>query len=103
MLLDVLLTRKTEHQKPRGLLQPLPIPIWKWEHITMRTTTQHDAIWLVVHRLTKTAHFLALKTTFTSEQLADLYIKEIIRLHWIPLSIISDRDSKFISRFWHRF
>ena len=55
---------KTEHQKPGGLLQPLPIPIWKWDHITMdfivglpRTQRKHDAIWVIVDRLTKSAHF----------------------------------------------
>jgi len=101
---------KTEHQKPGGLLQPLPIPVWKWEHITMdfvvgmqKATKQHDSVWVIVDRLTKAAHFLALKTTFTSEQLADLYIKEIVRLHGMLLSIVLDRDTKFISRFWHGF
>jgi len=76
---------KTEHQKPGGLVQPLPIPVWKWEHITMdfvtgmpRTWKLHDAIWVIVDRLTKSAHFLPLKTTFSAEQLAELYIKEIV-------------------------
>jgi len=86
---------KTEHQHLRGLLQPLPIPVWKSDHITMdfivgmlRTNKHHDAIWVIVDRLTKLAHFLAVKVTFTVEQLADLYIKEIVRLHEIPLSIV---------------
>jgi len=65
---------KTEHhQKPGELLQPLPIPVWKWKHITMdfvtrllKTTKQHDSIWVVVDRLTKASHFLAMKTSFTS-------------------------------------
>jgi len=97
---------KTEHQKPGGLLQPLPILVWKWEHVIMdsivglpRTYKQHDAVWVVVDRLTKTNHFLPLKTTYTLEQLANLYIKEIVRLHGIPLSIMSDCGSKFISKF----
>jgi len=101
---------KAEHQKPGGLLQPLPIPVWKWDQITMdfivgmpRTQKHHDAIWVIVDRLSKSAHFLAIKTTFNAEQLADLYIKEIVRLHAIPLSIISDRDTKFSSRFWRGF
>ena len=62
---------KIEHQRPTGLLQPLPIPEWKWEHITMdfvtglpRTPKGHDAIWVIVDRLTKSAHFLPIKTTF---------------------------------------
>jgi len=98
---------KAEHQKPGGLLQPLPKPIWKWDHFTMdfvvgmpRTQKHHDAIWVIIDRLSKPAHFLAIKTTFNTEQLADLYI---VRLHGIPLSIISDRDTKFASRFWQGF
>jgi len=97
---------KAEDQKPGGLLQPLPIPVWKWDHITMdfvigmpRTQRHHDAIWVIVDRLSKSAHFLVIKTTFNAEQLTDLYIREIVRLHGIPLSIISDRDTKFASRF----
>jgi len=89
---------KTEHQKP------LPIAVWKWEHITMdfivglpRTNKHHDAIWVIIDRLTKTYHFLALKITFTAEQLADLYINEVVRLYGIPLTIMSDHDSKFAS------
>jgi len=101
---------KTEHQKQGGLLQPLPIPVWKWDHITMdfivslpRTQRRHDAIWVVVNRLTKSAYFLAIKMVFNAEQLADLYLKEIVRLHGIPLSIVSDRDTKFVSKFWQGF
>jgi len=97
---------KAEHQKPGGLLQPLPIPMWKWEHITMdfivgltRTQRRHDAIWVVVDRLTKSAHFLAIKTTCNAKQLAELYIQEIVRLHGGPLSIVLDRDTKFSSKF----
>jgi len=100
----------TEHQKPGGLWQPLPIPIWKWDHITMdfivgfpRTQKRHDAIWVVVDRLTKSAHFLAIKKVFNAEQLADLYLKEIMQLHWIPLLIMSDWDTKFVSKFWQGF
>jgi len=101
---------KTEHQKPGGLLQPLPIPVWKWGHITMdfivglpRTQTKHDAIWIVVDRLTKSAHFIAIKTVFNAEQLAHLYLKEIVQLCGIPLSIVLDRDTKFVSKFWQGF
>jgi len=97
---------KIEHQKSGGLLQPLPIPLWKWEHITMdftirlpRTSKHHDAIWVIVDQLTKSAHFLAIKVTFAVEQLADLYITEVVRLHGIPLLIVSDLDTKFVSKF----
>ena len=68
---------KAEHQKPAGLLQPLPTPEWKWERITMdfvvelpRTQSGHDAIWVIVDRLTKSTHFLAVKNTYPLEKLA---------------------------------
>ncbi|OMO86567.1 reverse transcriptase [Corchorus capsularis] len=98
---------KAEHQKPAGTLQPLPIPEWKWEHITMdfisglpRTRHGHDAIWVIVDRLTKSAHFLPVRITFSTERLARLYVAEIVRLHGVPVSIVSDRDPRFTSRFW---
>ena len=98
---------KAEHQKPGGLLRPLEIPQWKWEMITMDFVTGlpvvrggFDSIWVIVDRLTKSAHFLPVKTTYTSEKLAEIYRDEIIRLHGAPVSIVSDRDPKFVSRFW---
>ena len=98
---------KVEHQKPAGLLQPLPIPEWKWDHVTMdfvvglpRSQKGSDSIWVVVDRLTKSAHFLAVKTTYTVDRYARLYVNEIIRLHGAPVSIVSDRDPTFTSRFW---
>ncbi|KAJ9558505.1 hypothetical protein OSB04_013119 [Centaurea solstitialis] len=101
---------KAEHQKPHGKLQPLEIPVRKWENITMdlitklsRTPRKFDAIWVIVDRLTKSAHFLAIRESYTSEQLAELYVKEVVRRHGVPVSIISDRDTRFTSRFWERF
>ena len=98
---------KAEHQRPSGLLQPLPIPEWKWENITMdfivalpTTTRGHNTIWVIVDRLTKSAHFLPIKETFRMDQLVKLYIKEIISRHGVPVSIVSDRDPRFTSRFW---
>ncbi|GJW14937.1 putative reverse transcriptase domain-containing protein [Tanacetum coccineum] len=98
---------KAEHQKPSGLLQQPEIPVWKWERITMdfivglpRTPSGYDSIWVIVDRLTKSAHFLLVKTTDSMEKLTQLYLKEIICRHRVPISIISDRDSKFASRFW---
>uniref|UniRef100_A0A2N9G885 RNA-directed DNA polymerase n=1 Tax=Fagus sylvatica TaxID=28930 RepID=A0A2N9G885_FAGSY len=98
---------KAEHQRPGGLLQPLPIPEWKWEHVTMdfvvglpRSLKGHDAIWVIVDRLTKSAHFLPIKVNFTLDKLARLYIQEIVRLHGAPVSIVSDRDPRFTARFW---
>ena len=65
-----------------------------------RTQSGYDKIWVIVDRLTKSAHFLPVKETDSTEKLARLYIKEIVSRHGIPLSIISDRDGRFTSRFW---
>ena len=101
---------KAEHQKPYGKLQPLEIPEWKWEHLTMdfitklpRTAKKHDTIWVIVDMLTKSAHFLPISENYTSERLAKSFIKEIIVRHGVPVSIVSDRDTRFTSRFWKKF
>ena len=65
-----------------------------------RTQRDHDAIWVIVDRLTKSAHFLPINMKYPLEKLAKLYLDEIIRLHGIPVSIVSDRDPRFVSRFW---
>ncbi|GKA13252.1 putative reverse transcriptase domain-containing protein [Tanacetum coccineum] len=92
---------KAEHQRPSGLLQQPEIPEWKWENITMdfitklpRTRNGHDAIWVVVDRLTKSAHFLAVREDYSTEKLARLYTDEIVARHGVPVSIISDRDAR---------
>ena len=86
---------KTEHQVPSGLLQPIRILEWKWDRITMDfvvglplTGRRHDSVWVVVDQLTKSAHFLPVRTDYSLDKLAELYIKEIVRLHGIPVSII---------------
>ena len=101
---------KAEHQKPAGLHQSIEVPEWKWERITMdfvtglpRTPKGFDAIWVIVDRLTKSAHFLPVKTTYGFAQYAQLYINEIIRLHGVPISIISDRGPQFTAKFWRAF
>ncbi|GJT78875.1 putative reverse transcriptase domain-containing protein [Tanacetum coccineum] len=98
---------KAECQKPSGLLVQPEIPMWKWERITMdfvtklpKTSTGHDAIWVIVDRLTKSAHFIPIRATDSMETLTRLYIKEIVSRHGVPIFIISDRDSHFTSRFW---
>ena len=98
---------KAEHQRPSGLLQSLPIPQWKWEKITIdfvvglpRCQSGYDAIWVIVDRLTKSTHFLPMKNSDSIEKLVELYVKEIVRLHGTPVSIVSDRDPRFASRFW---
>ena len=86
---------KAEHQRPTGLLQSLPIPQWKWEKITMdlvvglpRCQSGYDAIWVIVDRLTKSAHFLPMKNSDSIEKLDKLYVKEIVRLHSMSVSIV---------------
>ena len=101
---------KAEHQKPAGLLQPLEVAEWKWEHVTMdfvthlpRTQQKYDAVWVIVNRLTKSAHFLVVRMTFALERFYRLYIQEIVRLHGVPVSIMSDRDPRFTAHFWKSF
>ena len=65
-----------------------------------RTGKGHNSIWIVVNRLTKSVHFIPVKTTYTLDQVAELYIREIVRVHGVPNSIVSDRDSRFTSKFW---
>lgn len=64
------------------------------------TVGGYDSIWVVVDRLTKSAHFIPVRVKYTAEKLAELYISQIVRLHGVPLSIISDRGSLFTSHFW---
>ncbi|OMO65120.1 reverse transcriptase [Corchorus capsularis] len=98
---------KVEHQRPAGQLQPLPILEWKWEHITMdfvsrlpRSPRSHESVWVIVDRLTKSAHFIALKVGYSLEKFVASYVREIVRLHGVPVSIVSDRDSRFVAEFW---
>ncbi|GJR28724.1 putative nucleotidyltransferase, ribonuclease H [Tanacetum coccineum] len=98
---------KIEHQRASGLLQPLEIPMWKWDEISIdfvtglpTTQKRHDAIWVVVDRLTKSAHFLPIRKNYGISKLAEIFRQEIVRLHGTPTSIVSDRDPKFTSRFW---
>ncbi|GJV80387.1 putative reverse transcriptase domain-containing protein [Tanacetum coccineum] len=93
--------------RPSGLLQQPEIPIWKWEGIAMdfvtklpRTSSRHDTIWVIVDWLTKSAYFLPMIEDYKMEKLARLYLNEIVARHGVPISIISDRDSRFTSRFW---
>jgi hypothetical protein len=98
---------KAEHSHPAGLLQPLPIPEWKWEVAKMdfitglpRIGKQHDSIMVVVEKITKDAHFIPLMTTHKATDVADIFMKEVARLHKIPKKIVSDRDPKFTSNLW---
>ncbi|GKF08360.1 putative reverse transcriptase domain-containing protein, partial [Tanacetum coccineum] len=98
---------KVKCQKPSDLLVKPEIPMWKWERITMdfvtklpKTSNGHDTIWVIIDRLTKSAYFIPTRETDRMETLARLYIKEIVSRHGVPISIISNRDSHFTSRFW---
>ncbi|WZZ14115.1 hypothetical protein YC2023_107204 [Brassica napus] len=102
---------KADHQVPGGLLQNLPIPEWKWESVAMDFVMGlprapgrgNDTIWVVVDRLTKTAHFLPIRIVDKVEVLAEVYLKEIVRLHGVPANIVSDRDPRFTAQFWRDF
>jgi hypothetical protein len=100
---------KADHMRTPGMLQPLPIPVWKWEDISMdfivglpRTSKGHDSIWVIVDRLTKSAHFLPVSTKYIATDYAQLYFDKIVTSHGVPLTIISDRGSVFMSHFWQQ-
>jgi hypothetical protein len=97
---------KAEHQGPAGLPQRLKIPEWKWEEIGMdfivglpHTQAEYDSIWVIVDRLTKVAHFIPVKMTYSGAKLAELYMSRIVYLHGVTKKIMSDRDSQFTSKF----
>ena len=90
-----------------GFLQPLPIPIWNWEDISIdfvvglpRTAKGYDSIWVIMDHLIKSAHFLLVDTRYSAKKYAKLYFDRVVTLHGVPLTIISDRGSVFVSRFW---
>ena len=98
---------KAENQSPGGMLQLLEISMWKWEEITMdfmsgllKSSEGYDSIWEIVDRMTKSAHFLPIKTTNPMKKLARLYLKEIVRFHGVPVSIMSDQNARLTSMFW---
>ena len=68
-----------------------------------RTPRKHNAVWVIVDWLTKSAHFLVMRMTFTIEEFCRLYIREIVRLHGVFVSIVSDWDLRFMAHFWKSF
>jgi hypothetical protein len=107
---DVRQRVKASHLRISGTLQPLPIPSWKREDISMdfivglpNTSQRHDSIWVIVDRLTKTAHFFPVHTTYTARKYAEIYLDQIVHLHGIPKTIISDRAAQFVACFWEQF
>ena len=97
---------KIEHTHLTGLLQPLPIPESKWESISMDFITRlpkvrgRGCLYVVVDRLTKFAHFFAISSKYSAAKVAELFFREVFRLHGLPKTIVSDRDSKFTGAFW---
>ena len=98
---------KRHHQKPYGNLEPLPVPMGKWDDITRdfitnlpKTRKGYNMNWVIVDRLTKHVYFLATRETWSMEMLAKIYVKGIVKIHDVPLSFVSYRDSRFTSRFW---
>ncbi|GJT17066.1 putative reverse transcriptase domain-containing protein [Tanacetum coccineum] len=101
---------KAEHQRPSGLLVQPAIPEWKWDNITMDFITKlpksshgFDTIWVIVDRLTKSAHFLPIRENDPLDKLARLYLNMIVARHGIHVSIICDRNGRFTSNFWRSF
>ncbi|MCO5602612.1 hypothetical protein L7F22_056746 [Adiantum nelumboides] len=98
---------KAERVKIPGKLQPLDIPQMKWECISMdsitglpKTTGNYDSIFVIVDKLIKVAHLILVKQTATAADIAQVFVKEIVRLHGVLAKIIRDRDAKFTSKFW---
>jgi hypothetical protein len=91
---------KVEHHRPAGLLQPLKIPEWKWEEISMdfivglpKTKSGYDSILVIVNRLSKVVHFIPVKSTYKGSKLTELYIARIVCLHGVPKKIVSNRGT----------
>jgi hypothetical protein len=95
--------------KPGGLLQPLNIPDWKWDDISIDfivglplTSRKFDSIWVIMDRLTKSAHFIPVNTTYKVQKYAEIYIARVLWLHGVLKMIISDRGSQFVAFFWEQ-
>ena len=98
---------KSEHKRPGGLLQPLEISVWTWDDISMDfivglplTIASNDTLWVIVDRLTKLARFIPMNCKWEMEQLAQAYIKYVGRFYGVPRTIVSDRDTRYLSQFW---
>ena len=101
---------KAEHQRPHGKVHMLPIPMWKWKEIAMEFITKLprmargvDTIWVIVYKLTKSAHFIPISESISAKKLAEIYLWEVVARHGVPVLVVSDRDIWFTSRFWPKF
>jgi hypothetical protein len=97
---------KADYMKPGGLFQPLNIPDWKWDDISMdfivglpMMARKFDLIWVIMDRFTKSAHFIPVNTGYGAQKYAELYVTRVLCLHGVPKTIISDRGSQFVARF----
>ena len=93
---------KAEHKSLAGKLQSLEVPLWPWDDIAMdfvvglpRSPKGRDTIWVVVDRLSKVAHFIPIWSTNSAGDLAPIYMRDVVRLHGVPRTIVLDRDTKF--------
>jgi hypothetical protein len=100
---------KADYMKPRGVLQPLSIPEWKWVDISMDfimglplTAHKFDLIWVIVDRLSKSIHFIPVHTNYNVQKYVGIYIAHVLCLHRVPKTIISDQGSQFVARFWEQ-
>ena len=101
---------KVDQQGLGGLPRDIDISNWKWEDVNMdfvvglpQTRRLHESIWIIMDRLTKLSGFLPIKVSYSAEEYARLYVKEIIKFHGGPLSIISDREAPFTLNFWRSY
>jgi hypothetical protein len=99
----------SNYMKPGGLLQPLSIPEWKWSDISMgfivglpMTARKFDSIWVIVDRLSKSAHFIPINANYKVQKYAEIYIDCMLCLHGVLKTIISDRGSQFVAHFWEQ-
>ena len=107
---DACQRNKPSQQSPMGLLRPLPIPERPWQQVSMdlitalpKSKSGNDAIVVFVDKLTKMVHYVATTTSVTAPQLATIFMREVVRLHGVPESILSDRDPRFTAHFWRAF
>jgi hypothetical protein len=100
---------KADYMKPRGLLQPLSIPEWKWDDISMDfivglplTACKFDSIWVIIDRLSKSTHFIPVHTNYNVQKYVQIYTARVLCLDGVLKMIISDRGLQFITHFWEQ-
>jgi hypothetical protein len=100
---------KADYMNLGGLLQPLSIPVPKWDDISMDfivgfplVAYKIDSIWVIVDRLTKSTHFIPINTNYNIQRYAEIYIAHVLCLHGVLKMIISDRGSQFVAHFWEQ-